>query len=905
MRRCICAARRALMAAVLVATVGIVVAGFGGSPPAGATTVPTGSISATSSPPVPSTGSGVAAGSLTVTLSSGTSLPSGGELALSVTASSGVVHWTSYSVSVSSGISYTSTLHVGNALDIHLGAKTPSDVATIYVTGIKFTTTAAQGAIDVHATLNGITFSPSSAKDAIVEPTPPAAPTMSIASTSRPQVDIGASSAAAADWTVTMTGDSATGSGWAASDVLTVTVGPPSGTNCAGAGYLYFASVPTVVVGGSAVMTSTPAISASLSNGAPCTAAQPNELKLTFTAADYFEASSPGTVTMAISNIRYAVGSTKTATGTGDVLVSASFSATPSSVDSAGASNGSLEVASPPVGTQPNNATQSTGSTQPTPGATPMKVEGDTPPVRLAQDAFDASISAIDVFGSTSTPLPQGYVCLSLSDGMFNTGAAPAVAVAAGNGSVDPTLQYGGQVVTGASSVEFEVSKASTTAAEYSISGLAVDGPTTAGPVTVTVTYGASSTCAHDTKAVGSATAFSVVATQVTRLYGSTPDATAAAELEHQFDAEATACPGRPGARPVVLATDSGYPDALSSAYLASSLGTGELLTPTGSLSAATAAAIRLEGITEVYIVGGSLAVSNSVSQELGSMLAYDCGGSTPLTSAGPVHMEVTRIAGTSEYQTAEWVAEYPTAGTVGLLDVAGAYAGTDQVGGSGKYNDTAGNGSAVPATASDLPTAIVATGHSFQDAESASVLSYADRLPILLTTPTSLSPQVSSVISELGIKQVIVIGGPLAVSDGTVSSLESLGLSVLRIAGQSATDTAVQLAQFEMASKTARLGAGWAGSGGVTVARADYFTDGLAGAVVAAGAGRQHTHVPEPLLLCTNPSTVGQYLSRFLSSAGRTGIDGDAADQVSSITILGGPGAVSPSIVTTMTGDL
>ncbi|MGH9028485.1 MAG: cell wall-binding repeat-containing protein, partial [Acidimicrobiales bacterium] len=355
----------------------------------------------------------------------------------------------------------------------------------------------------------------------------------------------------------------------------------------------------------------------------------------------------------------------------------------------------------------------------------------------------------------------------------------------------------------------------------------------------------------------------------------------------------------------VVLATDARYPDALASAYLESSLGTGELLTPATSLSAATANAIRVEGITQVYIVGGPLAVSTAVSQRLESLLAYNCGGSVPLTSDGPVRIEVTRIAGATEYDTARWVAEYPPAGAVGSLGVAEAYAGTNRTGGTGKYNDTSGDGSATPATSSALPTAIVATGRSFQDAEAASILSYADHLPILLTNASSLSPQVEVAIGALAIKQVIVMGGPLAVADDVVSSLESRGISVLRVAGRNATDTAVQLADFEMASKTGHLGAGWTGSGGITVARGDYFTDGLAGAVVAAGAGRTHTHDPEPLLLCNDPTTVGQYLSAFLAEAGRTGIDDEVADRVVSLTILGGPQAVSPSVVTAMIGDL
>lgn len=817
-------------------------------------------------------------------------------MVLYASATHGTVHWKSYTVLISGGISYKSTFKSGNALNIVLGAKTATRSATIELTEIKLTTASAQGSIQVTATLNGVVFSPSSATVGTVVQTPPNAPTMTLSATSQPQLSAGESNAAAGTLALTMSGDLAGGNGWVAGSVLTLIVSPPSGTNCEGGAYVYFASTPTATVTSTSKTSGSPSISASLANSGSCPVSQPNDLKLTFTNAVYFDTSSQGTVRVTISGVRYSVGTTSAAIGSGAVTLAASFSEIPSTVNTSSASNATIAS----TGTGPGGGTSGSGT-----ASAALTVKADTPPESVLQDAYDAQISPVHVLESSATHVPAGYVCLSLTGADFNTNAAPSVTVSSGNGAASSTTTYQGEAATAAPTVEFQVSKASTTQGEYTVSGLAVDAATAVGPVTVTVTHGSSASCTHDSESIGSATAFSVAATPVTRVYGATPDATAVAELEHQFDAQGTNCPGRAGARPVVLATDAHYPDALASAYLASSLGTGELLTPTESLSAATANALRVEGITQVYIVGGPLAVSSAVSQQIESTLAYNCGGTTPLTSAGPVHIEVTRVAGATQYDTAEWVAEYPAPGTVGSLDVAGAYVGTNRTGGVGKYNDTAGNGSAAPGTSSTLPTAIVATGTSFQDAESASVFSYSDHLPILLTTPTSLSPQVASVISSLAIKQAIVMGGPLAVSDGVVSSLESLGVSVLRIAGQTATDTAVQLADFEMGSKSAHVGAGWTGNGGVAVARGDYFTDGLAGAVVASGAGRTHTHGPEPLLLCLDPSTAGTYLSAFLVEAGRTGIDGETSDRVTSLTVLGGPDALSPSLVATLTGDL
>lgn len=397
----------------------------------------------------------------------------------------------------------------------------------------------------------------------------------------------------------------------------------------------------------------------------------------------------------------------------------------------------------------------------------------------------------------------------------------------------------------------------------------------------------------HDPQLTGNAGLAPPFAT-ATRIYGQTADGTAAAELEHQFPAGAGTCPGSTGDRPVVLATDQNYPDALASAYLARYLGTGTLLTTPNALSAATATAIRLEGVTQVYLVGGPLAVGTAVVDDLQGTDASACGGGSALP--GPVKIHVTRIAGQTMYTTAEMIAGTPPPANVGAVDLSGAYAGTNASGGPGRYNTTAGAASIAPSAPGALPTAIVATGAGFQDAESASTLAYADQLPILLTTPTTLSPQVSSAIRSLGITQVLVMGGQLAVANSVVTALEGSGVSVLRIAGQDYTDTAVQLASCEVASRTAGVGLGWRGTGRLTVARGDFFTDGLAGAVVAADG--PSSGAPQPLLLTLSPGAVGSPLTAFLQTAGTTGVGGQ---RVTALTVLGGPLAITPTAVDTM----
>lgn len=382
----------------------------------------------------------------------------------------------------------------------------------------------------------------------------------------------------------------------------------------------------------------------------------------------------------------------------------------------------------------------------------------------------------------------------------------------------------------------------------------------------------------------------------VKRISGATADGTAAAEFAAAFSPH-DACPGSSSDRPAVLATDSTYPDALASAYLAKYLGTGTLLTPAGSLSEITSGALRTEGITHVYVVGGTSAVSTKVVSELEASPVYACGGRT---TVGGEHLAVTRISGPTAYDTATRIAEYPGAGFVGTADLSGTYAGTDATGGTGRYNDTSGTGSAGPSGSGALPTAILASGAEFQDAEAAATLSYADRLPILLTASGSLSTAARSAIGVLHIGQVLLVGGPFAVSNAVVSTLRAMGVSVVRVAGKDYTDTAVQLAKLEVSKGDA--GFGWAHVTGITVARGDFFTDGLAGAALDASGGFQAG--PQPLLLTESPTTAGPYLAGFLRTIGAAGIDGDGI-QIQRVTVLGGRLAVTTGVVSQIEGDL
>lgn len=471
---------------------------------------------------------------------------------------------------------------------------------------------------------------------------------------------------------------------------------------------------------------------------------------------------------------------------------------------------------------------------------------------------------------SSSTTTPSASV---------PTPAAPAPTVTSVDPRTGPTrggtaVTVSGAHFTGSTAVTF----GSTAAAGFRVTSstrITATSPPGTGTVDVTVTT------PGGTSAVEGTDQFTYrVQPTYTRIYGQTADATAAAELEHQFPATTGTCPA---SREVVLATDENYPDALSSAYLARYLGTGTLLTPTGSLSAPAKDAIIDEGIDHVYVVGGPDAVSKTVVSTIEAMQATSCGGGAGTGQA----VQVTRIWGETEEDTAAQVATSVPSTRVGTLDLSGAYAG-------GGSFDRTGGAESVTAPTGTPRTAIVATGQSFQDAEAASSLAYGDSLPILLTTSVVLSPQVQHALGTLAIRQVIVMGGQLAVSNAVVAQLEGMGVSVLRVSGATYSGTAVELATLEL--QRAPDGAGWTTTSSVAVARGDSYSDGIAGAVVAAD-GPAATH-PEPLLLTVDPDTVGTTLTSFLETYA-------APEGVRHLTILGGPLAVSPAVVTAMLADL
>lgn len=670
-----------------------------------------------------------------------------------------------------------------------------------------------------------------------------------------------------AGWTVSLP------SNYSVGDKMTVTVaaGSTATANCASgtADYVDFASTPTVSVAAASSTTpggTAPTVTASLStnsaNPAFCQASN-DVLTLSITGGTPGGGAHDWAIT--IGGVSYNAGS---AAASGDIHVGAQY----------------FPVSGSTAVTSTTAANAVVGS---------VALSANSPATPVAPGSTNVAIGNLTIAEATPAAVPTGWVCVTLPSGStFDSTAKPTASVTGGGAVVANSGSSASVTRTSTGSgLLFDVTTASSgTPATYTLSGMTVDTVAgTLGPVHGTVTVGGTAACTGGTPPANTSPIrmFSGIASS--RIYGQTADATAAALLENQYNyaASTRVCPGSAGARPVVLATDQNYPDALSGSYVAGQLHTGLLLTPTAALSSDTLTALRLEGITSVYVMGGPIAVSNNVISQLKSTPSYTCGGTAQrFTSSGAGQtLQVTQIYGQTADGTAQMAAQYFGSAAVGTGTFPGAY-GT-------MYNNTAGTESA--SGPSSAKTAILATDQTFPDAMAASAVAYKQGFPVLLTAPGTLSPEAAAAITNLGITQVVMMGGQVAISNSVVTSLQNMGVSVLRIAGQDYTDTAQLLAQFELNHQSSSAGAeglAWSPtSATVNLVRGDFYADGLTGSVVAGNNS-------QPILLALNPSSLGGSTTTFLNAAGSAnGVDvnssGTGGVTITGMTTIGGPLAI------------
>ena len=224
----------------------------------------------------------------------------------------------------------------------------------------------------------------------------------------------------------------------------------------------------------------------------------------------------------------------------------------------------------------------------------------------------------------------------------------------------------------------------------------------------------------------------------------------------------------------VVVATGTGFKDALAAAGLAGLHDAPVILTDGKVLSAKAQEQLKRLKPTKVFIAGGEAAVSKTVFNNI---------------------QKVTGIKPTRCYgQT--------SAGTSAALATAGS-----------GWSDTA----------------IIATSKTFKDALSAAPISYSLHMPILLAdNGKSLNNDVLKALKTCEIKNVIIVGGKLAVTENVENQLIRNGIAkgnIHRIAGNTAVDTSADIATYGLNHGLTINGMG--------VATSQNYPDALAGAAL------------------------------------------------------------------------
>jgi len=204
------------------------------------------------------------------------------------------------------------------------------------------------------------------------------------------------------------------------------------------------------------------------------------------------------------------------------------------------------------------------------------------------------------------------------------------------------------------------------------------------------------------------------------------------------------------GARTVVLATGTNWPDALGGAALAGAANGPLLLTPPDHLLPEVAAAIADLKAEHVYVLGGTGAIAEEVYVDAVDALIepFDSGA---------------RLWGDNRYETANAIAEE----VVRIKNMQGGYDGT----------------------------AFVCTGADFPDALAAAPIAAANGWPIYLTQTAALTPSTKTKMGVNGATHGYVIGGTGAVSAAVETELDATFIEFSRVGGANRYDTAAKLA--------------------------------------------------------------------------------------------------------------
>ncbi|BDZ65171.1 hypothetical protein GCM10025877_21090 [Agromyces mangrovi Wang et al. 2018] len=250
---------------------------------------------------------------------------------------------------------------------------------------------------------------------------------------------------------------------------------------------------------------------------------------------------------------------------------------------------------------------------------------------------------------------------------------------------------------------------------------------------------------------------------------------------------------------PVVYLADAlNFPDALAAGPAAATVGGAILPVRRAEVPAVVLNELERLDPMRIVVAGGTAAISDTVIDQVRDRL----GDAVP----------IERLAGASRYQTADLIAR-------------------------DAFRDGA-------------PIAFVATGRNYPDALAAGAAAGAIGAPVILVSgsASSVSPDTTALLRDLGVRHVYIAGGTAAVSTGIESELTSLlGVeNVVRLAGDSRYETAAVIGAEVFESTEFTLLASGRG-----------FADALAGGPLAAMLGA-------PLYLASPNCIAGQVLDQI-----------------------------------------
>lgn len=274
----------------------------------------------------------------------------------------------------------------------------------------------------------------------------------------------------------------------------------------------------------------------------------------------------------------------------------------------------------------------------------------------------------------------------------------------------------------------------------------------------------------------------------------------------------------------VYIANGFGFPDALSGAAAATNLGGPLLLVSTTSIPVAVKSELTRLSPRLIVVVGGEAAVSAVVFDELAAYATES----------------VRRDGGANRFETSRIIAE-------------------------------------LAFDPDSTPTAYIATGLGFADALSASAAAGSRGAPVILVDgkATAVDSETVALLTSLNVTKVIVAGGPVAVSDALVASIDAItSITVVRIGGKD---------RFAVASALNREA--FADSPTVYVASGVNFPDALAGAALAGSKGAA--------LYLSTPTCIYRQTAQDMIELGTT-----------KMVIIGGRSAVGESVATFLNCD-